>query len=225
MLAVLYADSGARACSKCVLCTEMPGWERTAASFCLLPNHQTAVEPLRLHRGGIVCSAAARVLNGSRLSNALPHETGSGRGVRCGHCQPQRGHCSLRYVGVCVGCQVDGWKDANILISQPAVLDDLSKRSVQCLRTLAKRRFHCSRSQRGVINVIRSSLSTRHSRQKNQYPEYLPSLSVARQGLSRRAITHSLKPHSSIAQETLSLRTADVTATSRGCNARLQAGY
>ena len=35
------------------------------------------------------------------------------------------------------------------------------------------------------------------------YSGYLPSLSVARQGLSRRAITHWLKPYLSIAQETL----------------------
>ena len=78
MLAEPHVDSGARACSKCVSCTEMPCGERTAASFCLLPNHQTAVEPLRLHRGGIVCCAAARDLSGPRLPNALPHETGSG---------------------------------------------------------------------------------------------------------------------------------------------------
>ena len=78
MLAVLHVDSGARACSKCVSCTEMPGCGRTAASFCLLPNHQTAVEPLRLHRGGIDYCDAGRVLSGPRLTNALPHETGSG---------------------------------------------------------------------------------------------------------------------------------------------------
>jgi hypothetical protein len=69
------------------------------------------------------------------------------RGARCGHCQPQRGHCSLRYLIRGRPWHLDakwtaGWMDTDMQVLQLAILDDLNKDS----RTLGDNCAHMAES-------------------------------------------------------------------------------